>query len=195
MSAGVTDFSGIRQHLGDGLTIAKWLEQQRSRLEAIVEPSVSRAKTQMRMLYRGQKVYLKPPFGDTAMHGVMGLQFLYQLQDAIAAGDINAAILAAMPLNGHLNEITNIERWKSASIAALAEHARSRERRRRGGLRSSILVDTPDIVLQAAYCTHKHRRNWLSATTSELRNKLGLKKLSAKTVSRELRKRAISDNG
>jgi hypothetical protein len=74
------------------------LRKRRNELEAIVEPHLTTRKTEDAVLFQGKRRYVEAKSREPGQENrlvwaaVLALQCLYNLEDAISAGDINAVI-------------------------------------------------------------------------------------------------------
>ncbi len=116
----------------EGEPLAKdGLRKRREALEKIVEPYVTRRKTDDEILFRGKRRYLvKPLFriGKKNFYAVLALQHLYNIEAAWKAGDIDKVV-------------------RSTCGFATADHDRQ------------LMVWTGVDSVDGAFSTAQHRRN------------------------------------
>jgi hypothetical protein len=181
------------------------LNKRRDELEAIVEPHVTTRKTRDAVRFKGERRYviakLRKPTQEAnqAWAAIFALQCLYNLDDAIAAGNINAVIQWTHGFSLCDFDVMAIKRcgWDAGVAIARFELderiARSRHEKHvnAGKKKAKFKNDEERSQLMAAYKNNRGRRDWLQGTTAELRNKDIFPTLSTAAVKAELKRLGI----
>ncbi len=160
---------------------------RQSELEAAVGRHLSETPTAAVIAFKGKRRYLSGitlPGGE--MDAVRALQFLYGIQAAIEAGDIDRIIRQSVGFAHADSEVRNHQHWKMGSVAALAAKARQRSVGKRMGPTTKKL-NTPEehVLLEACYANN-YKKACLKKTADELLERHGIK-VDAKTVGSRLK--------
>lgn len=157
------------------------LRKRRVELERIIAPYVSRTKqpTGQVLLFRGQVCYLKPLTGLRSLkadakhvskelkrvgYAIRALQFIYHLEAAWKAGDIDRAVRMTVGFSECYYRVAAIDQWQSDIVDALNNSASMERGRVKAGKKSRKW--TPEVERLARALFDEVRRKKLSATAT-----------------------------
>ena len=190
------DWSKLRFAIANETCPRDGLRKWREELEQIVAPQISKKRTPDIIRFRGKQNYFLHPDMRTRT-AANCLQFLYQLEDAIARGDdldsiIGLAVAVGMSYSAihQSNVFKSILSGKTAIDAILDNH-RTKNMRVLTRKDKTELRDVPNLILETAVNRHRGKRDWLAQTTAEVIRHRGGKKVSTKTVGTELKLRGL----
>jgi hypothetical protein len=147
---GVIDWRKRRLRIhGDPLS-PDWLETRRQELETVIEPFLTTKKTNHIVEFRGKRRYLaidprhpewvgRPGWAvlEHPHYAVLALQFLYRMESARSAGDIEKAIQMAIAFARTDAEVQNLHWFQTPSPHAMIRDTRRRIGSAEGGKKSS----------------------------------------------------------
>ena len=187
-------WSGIDFGIGGEPLAKDGLRKKRQQLEAIVAPYVTTRKTADEILFNGKRRYLTKPVSSSGKEHffvVLALQYIYGIEAAWKAGDIDKVVRTSMGFATIAADLQLME-WSGVSgaeAAAFRVQAKRKRRMTREGNRE--LKAVPQLVLQSAYAEHRNKRDWLKRVTADVIRHRGGDPVSSKTVREELRIRGI----
>jgi hypothetical protein len=170
-------------------------------LEAIVAPHVTTRKTSNAIRFKAKHGYVSESAQEDRLvwAAIFTLQCLYNLEDAISAGDIDGVIRWTYGFAHCDFDVMIIKQcgWDAGSAVALWKldgmNARSRHQKHvNAGKKKAKFKDDQDrLLLRRAYDKNCGRRDWLRATTNELLSTPRFNSLSTAAVKDELRRLGI----
>jgi hypothetical protein len=201
----VTDWRKLDPRRGGEPLTSDWLDQRKQELEEIVRPFVTTKKTKLVIEYRGKRRYFTNPRKTDWVErpkcealarpasAVLALQFLYRMEAARAAGDIDTMINMAIAFARADSEVQNLYWFGADTMQLAAAKQLSKQVRANTRLGKTALRNVSDEVLRRIYeKNYSNGNGWLKATTADINRECGLKKrVRPRTVSTELKRRHI----